>query len=100
MPIVTTPGPRGVGKTTMRFQIIRDLLDDGVQPHHIIRVPLDQVRVIEGMLDPILRSFSHNPPKTASTSHRVRTASPIVRGRWGVGLLTGLATWPRFIICG
>ena len=54
-PIVTVPEPRGVGKTTMQLQIIHDLLDEGVPPHHIIRVPLDQVTVTEDMLDPILR---------------------------------------------
>ena len=54
-PIVAVPGPRGVGKTTMQLQMINDLLDEGVPPHHIIRVPLDQVTVTEDMLDPILR---------------------------------------------
>ena len=54
-PIVAVPGPRGVGKSTMQLQIINDLLDQGVPPHHIIRVPLDQVMVTEDMLDPILR---------------------------------------------
>ena len=57
-PIVAVPGPRGVGKTTMQLQIIRDLLNEGVPPHHIIRVPLDQVTVTEDMLDPILRITS------------------------------------------
>ena len=57
-PIVAVPGPRGVGKTTMQLQIIRDLLNEGVPPHHIIRVPLDQVPVTEDMLDPILRITS------------------------------------------
>ena len=54
-PIVAMPGPRGVGKSTMQFQIIRDLLAEGVPPDHIIRVPFDQVTVTEDMLDPILR---------------------------------------------
>ncbi len=57
-PIVAVPGPRGVGKTTMQLQIISDLLDKGVPPHHIIRVPLDQVTGTEDMLDPILRITS------------------------------------------
>ena len=57
-PIVEVPGPRGVGKTTMQLQIIRDLLTEGVPPHHIIRVPLDQVTVTADMLDPILRITS------------------------------------------
>ncbi len=62
-PIVAVPGPRGVGKTTMQLQIISDLLDEGVPPHHIIRVPLDQVTITEYMLDPILRTtvwIQHN----------------------------------------
>ena len=42
----------------MQLQMIRDLLDQGVPPHHIIRVPLDQVTVTEDMLDPILRITS------------------------------------------
>ena len=67
-PIVAVPGPRGVGKSTMQFQIIRDLLDEGVPPHHIIRVPLDQVTVIEDMLDPILRI-------TAWVQHNVTPAT-------------------------
>ena len=57
-PIVAVPGPRGVGKTTMQLQIIRDLLNEGVPPHHIIRVPLDQVTITADMLDPILRITS------------------------------------------
>ena len=57
-PIVAVPGPRGVGRTTMQLQIINDLLDQGVPPHHIIRVPLDQVTVTEDMLDPIIRITS------------------------------------------
>ena len=57
-PIVAAPGPRGVGKTTMQLQIINDLLDQGVPPHHITRVPFDQVTATKDMLDPILRFTS------------------------------------------
>ena len=57
-PIIDLPGPRGVGKTTMQFQTVQDLLDEGVPPHHIIRVPFDQVTVTADMLDPILRVTS------------------------------------------
>ena len=39
----------------MQLQMINDLMSEGVPPHHIIRVPLDQVTVTEDMLDPILR---------------------------------------------
>jgi len=54
-PIVAVPGPRGVGKTSMQLHMIRDLLDEGIPPHHIIRVPFDQVAITEDMLYPILR---------------------------------------------
>ena len=57
-PIVAAPGPRGVGKTTMQLQMIDDLLAEGVPPHHIIRVPLDEVTVTEDMFNPILRITS------------------------------------------
>ena len=67
-PIVAVPGPRGVGKTTMQLHIINDLLDEGVPPRHIIRVPLDQVTVTEDMLDPILRI-------TAWVQHNVTPAT-------------------------
>ena len=67
-PIVAVPGPRGVGKTTMQLQIIRDLLNEGVPPCQIIRVPLDQLTVTEDMLDPILRI-------TAWVEHNVTPAT-------------------------
>ena len=54
-PIVAVPSPLGVGKTTMQLHIINDLLAEGVPPHHIIRVPLDQGAATDDMLDPILR---------------------------------------------
>jgi len=54
-PIVAVHGPRGVGKSTAQLQIISALLAEGVPPHHIIWVPLDQVTVTADMLDPILR---------------------------------------------
>lgn len=78
-PIVAVPGPRGVGKTTMQIQIIRDLLDEGVPPHHIIRVPLDLVTVTEDMLDPILRITAwveHNvtPATFNALAHQGQTA--------------------------
>ena len=58
-PIVAVPGPRGVGKTTTQLQIIRRPAGlRAYHPHHIIRVPLDEVTVTEDMLDPILRITS------------------------------------------
>ena len=78
-PIVAVPGPRGVGKTTMQFQIINDLLAEGVPPRHIIRVPLDLVTTTEDMLDPILRIaawIQHNitPATFNALAHQGQTS--------------------------
>jgi len=78
-PIVAMPGPRGAGKTTTQLQIINDLLDEGVPPHHIIRVPLDQVTATKDMLDPILRItawIQHNvtPATFNAMAHQGQTA--------------------------
>ena len=63
----------------MQLQIIRDLLDEGVPPHHIIRVPLDQITATEDMLDPILRItawIQHNitPATFNALAHQGQTA--------------------------
>ena len=78
-PSVAVPGPRGVGKTTMQLQIIRDLLDEGVPPHHIAHVRFDQITTTEGMLDPILRITSWierniTPATFNALAHQGRTA--------------------------
>ena len=78
-PIVAVPGPLGVGKTTMLLQIINDLLDEGVPPHHIIRVPFDQLTATDDMLDPILRItawIEHNvtPATFNALAHQGRLA--------------------------
>ena len=78
-PIVAAPGPLGVGKTTMQLQIIRDLLDEGVPPHHIIRIQFDQLTATEDMLDPILRItawIQHNitPGTFNALTHQGQTA--------------------------
>ena len=49
------PGPLGVGKTTMQLQIIRDLIDEGVPPRHIIRVQFDEMDGTDEIENPILR---------------------------------------------
>ena len=54
-PITALRGPRQVGKSTILLQIINDLLQEGVPPHHIMRIQFDQLTATEGMLDPILR---------------------------------------------
>ena len=41
-----------------QLRIICDLLDEGVPPHHMIRIQFDQNTVTEDMLDPILRITS------------------------------------------
>ena len=52
----------------MQFQIIRDLLDEGVPPHHIIRIQFDEMDGTDEMENPILRitaCLQHNvPPAT------------------------------------
>lgn len=53
-PITAVAGPLGAGKSTITLQIIRDLLAEGIPPHHIIRVQFDQLTATEDMLDPIL----------------------------------------------
>ncbi len=54
-PIVVVRGPRQVGKTTAQYQIISDLLKEGVHPKNILRVQFDELDSIRGLQDPILR---------------------------------------------
>ena len=54
-PIIVVRGPRQVGKTTAQFQIIADLLDEGVSPTSILRVQFDELESLQRMADPILR---------------------------------------------
>ena len=42
-PIIVVRGPRQIGKTTAQFQIIQDLLDEGVDPKRILRVQFDDL---------------------------------------------------------
>lgn len=53
-PIVVVRGPRQVGKTTAQFQIIADLLDEGVPPTNILRVQFDELDSLKGVSEPIL----------------------------------------------
>ena len=53
-PIVVVRGPRQVGKTTAQFQIIADLLSEGVPPKNILRVQFDDLASLKGVSDPIL----------------------------------------------
>ena len=54
-PIIVVRGPRQVGKTTAQFQIIADLLDEGVSPTSILRVQFDELASLQRIEDPILR---------------------------------------------
>ena len=53
-PIVVVRGPRQVGKTTAQFQIIADLLDEGVPPNNILRVQFDELESLRGVAEPII----------------------------------------------
>lgn len=53
-PIVVVRGPRQVGKTTAQFQIIEDLLAEGVPPTSILRVQFDELASLKGVTEPIL----------------------------------------------
>ena len=53
--IVVVRGPRQVGKTTAQFQIIADLLNEGVPPTSILRVQFDELDSVKGVTEPILQ---------------------------------------------
>ena len=54
-PIVVVRGPRQIGKTTAQFQIIQDLLREGVHPRRILRVQFDDLGTLKRLPEPILR---------------------------------------------
>jgi hypothetical protein len=54
-PIVAVRGPRQIGKTTAQLQVLDDLLMSGVDPRRILRLQCDQLPVLEGLSEPILR---------------------------------------------
>lgn len=54
-PIVVVRGPRQIGKTTAQFQIIQDLLGEGVDPQRILRVQFDDLKTLKKIPEPILR---------------------------------------------
>lgn len=53
-PIVAVRGPRQVGKTTAQFQIIADLLKEGVPPTSILRISFDELPALDNAKQPIL----------------------------------------------
>ena len=54
-PVIVVRGPRQVGKTTAQFQIISDLLEEGVPPTNILRVQFDELDSLRNLKEPILR---------------------------------------------
>ena len=54
-PMVAVRGPRQVGKTTAQFQIISDLLEEGVPPTSIMRMQFEEPDSLEKIEQPILR---------------------------------------------
>ena len=53
--VVGVRGPRQIGKTTAQFQIIQDLLDEGVDARRILRVQFDDLQSLGKLPEPILR---------------------------------------------
>ena len=53
-PIVAVRGPRQVGKTTAQFQIIADLLAEGVPATNILRIQFDELASLRKVEEPIL----------------------------------------------
>ena len=53
-PIVVVRGPRQIGKTTAQFQMIQDLLNEGVPPTSILRVQFDELESLKKVSEPIL----------------------------------------------
>ena len=53
-PIVVVRGPRQVGKTTAQFQIIADVLAEGVPARNVLRVQFDELASLRGIEEPII----------------------------------------------
>ena len=53
-PVVVVRGPRQTGKTTIQFQMIQDLLAEGVPPTSILRVQFDELEALGDTVDPII----------------------------------------------
>ncbi|MCP4662548.1 MAG: ATP-binding protein [bacterium] len=54
-PITVLRGPRQVGKTTLQQQLIRQLLDDGVDPRRLFHVQFDELPAFQADGMPILK---------------------------------------------
>lgn len=53
-PAVVLRGPRRVGKTVLVNQIREELLQQGVDPHHIFYIAFDEIESLRGLRDPVL----------------------------------------------
>lgn len=55
-PIVAVRGARQIGKTTSQLQVLRDLLQEGLAPTHVLRIQFDEIEGLEDVgKDPIIR---------------------------------------------
>lgn len=55
-PILVVRGPRQIGKTTLQYQLIGELLERGVEPTRVLRVQFDELQSLRGAgKQPILR---------------------------------------------
>jgi len=53
-PAVVLRGPRQIGKTTLLNQIVDSLLDEGIEPHRILRLQFDDLPSLRNVEQPIL----------------------------------------------
>ena len=53
-PMVAVRGPRQVGKSTAQLHVIADLIEEGVSPKSILRVPFDELPALKTTQQPIL----------------------------------------------
>lgn len=53
-PITVVRGSRQIGKTTACLQLIADLLQEGVEPKHILRIQFDDIAAFRIGKDPVL----------------------------------------------
>jgi predicted AAA+ superfamily ATPase len=54
-PIVAVRGARQIGKTTSQLQVLRDLLQEGLAPTHVLRIQFDELAGLEEVgMDPII----------------------------------------------
>jgi len=54
-PIIVLKGSRQIGKTTACLQVIKDLLDNGIEPERIFRLQFDDIQAFRETKEPILQ---------------------------------------------